>query len=91
MDYSEKMKICSRGIESFYKRHRRMPSYSEMLKIFRVKSKNAVFKRVNYLVKMEALERDSTGKIVPKRLLQSLRVLGVVAAGFPSPAAGPTG
>ncbi|MBN1871269.1 MAG: repressor LexA [Candidatus Omnitrophica bacterium] len=73
-------------ITSFYKTHKRMPSYSEMLKVFRVRSKNAVFRRVKNLVEKGILEKDHTGRIVPKRLPQSLKVLGVVTAGFPSPA-----
>ena len=34
-------------IKKFYRRYRRLPSYAEMLKLFDVSSKNAVFKIVH--------------------------------------------
>ncbi|MBL7071037.1 MAG: LexA family transcriptional regulator [Candidatus Omnitrophica bacterium] len=76
----------AKEINLFYSDHKRMPSYSEMLKLFRLRSKNAVFKRVLSLVREGFLDKDSKGRIVPGRLLKPTRVLGVIAAGFPSPA-----
>ena len=73
-------------ISGFYRRNRRMPSYSEMLKVFGLRSKNAVFKRVASLVKEGVLDKDRSGRIIPKRLTAPARLLGSVAAGFPSPA-----
>ena len=63
-----------------------MPSYSEMLALFRLKSKNAVFKRVRSLVNKGVLEKDTAGRIAPRRLFGPLKVLGAITAGFPSPA-----
>ena len=63
-----------------------MPSYSEMLKLFRLKSKNAIYKRVLYLVRAGYLNKDSSGRLTPGRLLKPARILGLVTAGFPSPA-----
>jgi len=76
----------SREIFGFYRKNKRMPSYSEMLKLFRLKSKNAVYKRVLYLIRAGYLNKDSTGRLTPGRLLKPARILGQVAAGFPSPA-----
>ncbi|MFH1507965.1 MAG: LexA family transcriptional regulator [Candidatus Omnitrophota bacterium] len=73
-------------IKDFYFGKRRMPSYSEMLGIFRVKSKNAAFKKVQKLVKEGFLEKDISGRLIPGKVFGVLKVLGFVRAGFPSPA-----
>ncbi len=73
-------------IISFYKKQRRMPSYKEIMDILGFKSKNSVFKLVNKLIACDFLEKDKKGKLIPKNLYGNLRVLGVVEAGFPSPA-----
>ena len=86
MEKRNRLNKYAQDINVFFVRHRRMPSYSEMLDLFNLKSKNAVFKRVLSLIKNDFLEKDSTGRIVPKHLLKPVRVLGVVMAGFPSPA-----
>lgn len=63
-----------------------MPSYSEMLSIFGLHSKNAAFKRISALIKEGYLEKDKTGRILPKKLLKPAMLLGTITAGFPSPA-----
>jgi SOS regulatory protein LexA len=73
-------------IAVFYRRNKRMPSYSQMLELFGLKSKNAVYKRVLYLARAGYLNKDSAGRLTPGRLLKPARILGLVAAGFPSPA-----
>ena len=73
-------------INEFYVSARRMPSYAEMLKILGFKSKNAVFKRVSQMVKEGMLIKDKTGHLLPLKLQQPVRILGLVQAGFPSPA-----
>jgi SOS regulatory protein LexA len=78
--------VYGREIAVFCRRNKRMPSYSEMLKLFRLKSKNAVYKRVLCLVRAGYLNKDSAGRLTPGRLLKPARILGRVAAGFPSPA-----
>jgi SOS regulatory protein LexA len=85
MDKTE-LKKYSRMLNDFYSAARRMPSYSEMLKIFGFRSKNAVFKRISQLVKEGLLAKDRTGRLVPLKLQQPVRLLGLVQAGFPSPA-----
>ncbi|HQO67138.1 MAG TPA: S24 family peptidase, partial [Spirochaetales bacterium] len=57
-----------------------------MLKLFALRSKNAVAKRVAALVEGGLLQKDATGRIVPVRVQRPVRLLGVVQAGFPSPA-----
>lgn len=86
MTRRDDLKRYSREIGVFYADHKRMPSYSEMLKLFHLRSKNAVFKRVLSLIKAGFLDKDSRGRIVPRKLFQPVKVLGVVTAGFPNPA-----
>ncbi|MCS7215300.1 MAG: transcriptional repressor LexA [Thermodesulfovibrio sp.] len=71
---------------SFYHQKRRMPSYSEIVELLGFSSKNASYKFVQKLIKLNLVEKDEKGKLTPKRISNYLRVLGVIEAGFPSPA-----
>ena len=68
----------------YYKSHKRMPSYSEMMKIFGYKSKNAVFKLVEKFVEAGVVMKDAMGKLIPNNLFDEVPLLGSVKAGFPS-------
>lgn len=74
------------AIANFYKKQRRLPSYREMLKLTGFKSTNTVYKLVNKLVESGFLARDNNNKIIPGRRFMGLKMLGTVAAGWPSPA-----
>jgi repressor LexA len=82
----EKLATQAKKINAFYMHNKRMPSYSEMLALFGLRSKNAVFKRVNTLIKRGFLEKDAKGKLLPKRVARPLPLAGFIQAGFPSPA-----
>jgi repressor LexA len=73
-------------ISRFYRRQGRMPSFSEIGEMAGFRSKNAVFKLVNKLEKLKVLERDTKGRLIPGSIASSVRMLGTVEAGFPSPA-----
>ena len=73
-------------IIEFYKSSKRMPSYQEIMSLTGFRSKNTIFKLVNKLVDAGLIEKDSMKRIVPKKIFGGTRVLGVVEAGFPSPA-----
>ena len=73
-------------IISFYTQTKRMPGYLELMKITGFKSKNAVYKLINKLVDEGLLEKDRRGHLSPGPYLRGTRLLGVVEAGFPSPA-----
>ncbi len=75
-----------RGIAQFHKKTGRMPSFSEIGEMTGLRSKNAVSKLVGRLEALKILERDTKGKLIPRSLANSVRVLGTVEAGFPSPA-----
>jgi SOS regulatory protein LexA len=69
-----------------YKKLKRMPSYSELLAATGLKSKNAIHRIVAKLVEHEIIKKDSKGRLLPGPQWYSVRVLGTVAAGWPSPA-----
>ena len=71
-------------IADFYARHRRMPSYGEIMKLVGFKSKNAVSKLIDRLEQSGFIERDSTGKLIPQNIFGEIKKLGVVEAGFPT-------
>jgi SOS regulatory protein LexA len=70
-------------IYHFYKTYKRMPTYSEMGKLLGYRSKSAVHYFVKKLIDEGVLEKDSTGKLIPKNLGE-IKLLGLVEAGFPT-------
>lgn len=71
----------------FYKKNRRMPTYSEICELFGFASKNSAYRLAQKLIKENYLTKDISGKLIPKKkLFRILKVLGTVEAGFPSPA-----
>src|SRR3989344_149670 len=73
-------------LRGFYFKNRRMPSYREMCQIFGFTSKNSIFRIVKKLIAEGVVEKDTDGKLIPKRLFSFITVLGNVAAGTPTPA-----
>ncbi|MSU44680.1 repressor LexA [Candidatus Nomurabacteria bacterium] len=75
-------------LESFYSQNKRMPTYSEMMKLFEFKSKNAVFRIVEKLVKAGLVAKDHLGRLIPSKSftenISSVPMLGFVTAGFPA-------
>ncbi len=82
----EKLKERFDKIKQFYRTKERMPSYAEMMELFGVRSKNAVFKIVNRLVAAGFLRKDDRGRLAFKSNPFYVKLLGFVRAGFPSPA-----
>lgn len=80
------MKKYHAKILAFYRKAKRMPSYSEIMALTGFKSKNAVYKLVNKMVSLGIIEKDKRGRITPKRIFGETKILGTVEAGFPSPA-----
>lgn len=89
-------------VDSFYKANKRMPSYSECCALFGVASKDTAYRIIQKLVSFNFLEKDPVGKIVPILITEKknstatkkasmvinpgIKMLGLVEAGFPSPA-----
>jgi len=76
--------IYQKKIESFYSENKRMPTYSEMMKLFNFKSKNAVFKIVEKLMEAGTVAKDHLGRLVPSETFGEVPMLGFVTAGFPA-------
>lgn len=72
-------------LRGFVREHKRPPSFLEIARLFRYKSKNAAFLLVNKLVEKGYLRKDRQGKIIFDAL-NGIRLLGSVQAGWPSPA-----
>ena len=73
-------------IRKFYLKNNRMPSYSEVASLFGYRSKNAAYKLIGRLKELGFVYSDSTGRLLPGALKNSIKLLGSVTAGFPSPA-----
>ncbi len=74
-------------LASFYKDHKRMPSFSELQKLWGYSTKSAVHYRCEQLIDEGIIRKDRSGRLIPERLeSDGARVLGLVEAGFPSPA-----
>jgi len=71
-------------IISFYKDNKRMPVYTEIMKLVGFKSKNAVAKLVQKLIDEGVLDKDSSGHLIPNKLIGEVPFLGLVEAGFPT-------
>ena len=71
-------------LESFYSQNKRMPTYSEMMKLFGFKSKNAVFKVVEKLMEAGLVVKDHLGRLMPSETWGEVPMLGFVTAGFPA-------
>ena len=82
----DRLRSRIRDIARFHKKTGRMPSFSEIGEMTGLRSKNAVSKLVGKLEALNILERDRKGRLIPRSLVNSVRVLGTVEAGFPSPA-----
>src|SRR3989344_6345536 len=80
--------IYQTKLESFYEDNKRMPAYSEMMKLFGFKSKNAVFKVVEKLIDAGLVAKDHLGRLIPTdsfaENIASVPLLGLVTAGFPA-------
>jgi repressor LexA len=81
------MNINIKKLEDFYQKYKRLPSYSELAKLFNYKSKSSAFNLANTLIKEGLINKDQLGNLIPSdHFLYNLKVLGEVEAGFPSAA-----
>ncbi len=73
-------------IVRFFQTQHRMPSYKELGELLGFKSKSSAYETTEVLIEEGFLDKDKTGRLLPGRTFRSLRVLGVVEAGFPTAA-----
>jgi len=71
-------------IRKFYFNRKRLPSYREIAELLNFKSVNAAWRVVKKLIDEGYIDKDSQGKLIPKKLGHELKVLGTVEAGFPT-------
>jgi SOS regulatory protein LexA len=74
------------SILNFFSEHRRMPSYDEIARITGLSSKSSAYHAANRLIREGWLIKDDAGKLIPGPRVTGVRLLGSIAAGFPSPA-----
>ena len=73
-------------LRRFWRMNRRMPTYSEMCRIFGFASKNASFRLAKRLIDEGYIEKDDSGRLMPLPERMGLTLRGYVQAGFPTPA-----
>jgi len=74
-------------LQVYYGSTGRLPSIAELGDLLGYRSKGATFNLVLKLIERGILKKDAKGKLLPTAFLKDgIRVLGVVQAGFPSPA-----
>jgi len=77
-------KDYQKKLNTFYKGEGRMPTYTEMMKLFGFKSKNAIFKIVQKLLDLGFVKKDHLGRLLPSENFNDVPMLGFVTAGFPA-------
>jgi repressor LexA len=75
-----------RSILRFFRDHKRLPTFRELLPLAGFASTNAAHRLTERLVASGFLSRDRKGKLAPGRIYGEIKLLGLVEAGFPSPA-----
>lgn len=69
-------------ILTFYKDNRRMPSFSEIMKLTGFKSKNAVSKLVDKLIEAGVVSKGADGRLIPETIYGEVkRLTQMVSAG----------
>lgn len=82
LDVREKAAV----LRGFVLRNKRLPGYNEMLTLFGYRSKNAVYGLLRKLIEGGYIAKTGHKLALTGKLTGSIRVLGAVQAGFPSPA-----
>ena len=74
-------------LRKFLRLEERVPGYAEMLEILGYRSKNAVHGLLRKLEELGYVRKGRGGKLAfTRRMTGTIKILGAVAAGFPSPA-----
>ena len=78
------MELEMAKIADFNREHKRMPSFGELQSLLGYKSKSAVNYFVQKLIDKGYIDKDGTGRLIPKNLGE-VRVLGVDVPGLAEP------
>ncbi|MCX7634563.1 MAG: hypothetical protein N2Z74_02315, partial [Syntrophales bacterium] len=85
MEDKRDIRSVAAAIGRFYKQHRRMPSYQEMMGVLGVRSKSVVSFWVDKLIAAGMLEKDQMGRLALAKKAFAVPLAGAVHAGLPSP------
>jgi repressor LexA len=81
------MPVDRQGIlRAFYSKQKRLPSVSEAMRLFKLRSRDGAYQALRRIAEAGFIEKDKSGKFIPGRLFHEIRKLGLVEAGWPSPA-----
>lgn len=70
-------------LSRFFRKQRRMPSYTELMALFGYKSRNAAAYLVEKIVEAGLADRDEQGRLIPPARTMPLPLYGEVSAGYP--------
>ncbi|HEX8591473.1 MAG TPA: LexA family transcriptional regulator [Candidatus Paceibacterota bacterium] len=73
-------------VRAFYREYKRMPSVTELMKLFKLASRSSAFYVAKQLEKKGVVEKDQTGKLIPGAAFHTVPLLGHIRAGFAAPA-----
>lgn len=79
------IQTVQRSIATFFREHRRMPSFAEMVVLLNVKSKSVVNFWINKLIDAGILHKGEKGHLSFATSAFAIPMAGSVRAGFPSP------
>ena len=85
MKEKRSIQTVKKSIAVFFRKNRRMPSFSEMVGLLEVRSKSVVNFWIDKLIVAEILEKDNKGHLKFKQSSFAIPIAGSVQAGFPSP------
>ena len=75
--------IALQKIRKFFRKQRRLPSYQEVADMMGFASKNAAYKLMQKLIDGNYIDKDESGRLIPKYLFSASPVSGIIKAGFP--------
>jgi repressor LexA len=74
------------SMRTFFKTNKRLPTYQELADLLGFASKKASFELAKKLIEAGFIEKDSKGKLVPKKLFAPIGEFGFIKAGSPTAA-----
>lgn len=86
MKKTRDIKSIEQSLVSFYRNQKRMPTYSEMMDLFEVRSKSVVSYWIEKLIEKGILEKDGQGYLKLSGISFGIPLVGSVAAGLPASA-----
>src|SRR5512145_2721983 len=86
MKKTRDIKSIEQSLVAFYRNQKRMPTYTEMMDLFEVRSKSVVSYWIDKLIEKGILEKDAQGYLKLSGISFGIPLVGSVAAGLPTSA-----